>query len=141
MPATRYSTRQGEAIEAYLRSLGGQHVTAEQVAQHFAGPEQSIGRTTIYRNLKRLEQEGKLRRFTLGGQEGACYQYLAPGEAAACADHFHLRCERCGTLMHLSCTELDAISAHVQQKHGFRIDPLKTIFYGVCADCLAKEGQ
>jgi Fur family ferric uptake transcriptional regulator len=48
-----------------------------------------------------------------------------------------LKCDTCGTLVHLRCGMLDEISGHVYEEHSFLIDKGKLIFYGKCGDCLA----
>ena len=45
-----------------------------------------------------------------------------------------------GKLIHMHCDELPELQKHILQHHGFAIDPVRTIFYGVCSDC-AKEKQ
>ncbi len=128
-----YNTKQREAIIDYIVSLNGEHVTAGQIMQHFAGQGFSIGLTTIYRHLDRLVESGTLRRYTLDGTSGACYQYDAEEENP---DYFHLKCEECGALLHLKCGTLDGIRQHVFQDHAFEINAMKTVFYGKCAGCL-----
>jgi Fur family ferric uptake transcriptional regulator len=134
-----YATKQREAIYNYLASLDGEHVTADKIESHFAATATPIGRATIYRYLDRLVQEGSVQRFASGGQESACYRFIPAQTAERCTSHFHLRCDTCGELIHLECDELDEIAAHVYQEHAFKIDPLKTIFYGTCAQCAQKE--
>jgi len=48
-------------------------------------------------------------------------------------------CECCGRLFHLDCSQLEALSEHIREHHGFLLDYKNTILYGVCAACLAKE--
>ncbi|NLT58884.1 MAG: transcriptional repressor [Clostridiales bacterium] len=128
-----YSTRQREAILAYLASLGGQHITANQVALYFERAGSPIGLATIYRHLDRFVQSGKVRKHHLDGAPGACYQHIA-------GEHPHpqiqLKCEACGAVLHLHCSMLEEIPAHVYQAHSFQINPLKTVLYGKCPNCL-----
>ena len=35
--------------------------------------------------------------------------------------------------------ELQGLSEHVLTHHGFRINPLRTVFYGVCDECREAE--
>ncbi|MDR2135532.1 MAG: transcriptional repressor [Treponema sp.] len=135
-PAT-YRTRQGEDILGYIRSLGGSHVTVSGVARHFAGRDGNIGQTTIYRHLERLAAAGIVRKYVLGDGKSACYQYV--GDRAACREHFHLVCERCGALIHVDCDLLEELRAHLLLEHKFQLDMLKTVFYGTCAACPAPE--
>jgi len=39
----------------------------------------------------------------------------------------------------LDCSQLEALSEHIREHHGFLLDYKNTILYGVCAACLAKE--
>jgi Fur family ferric uptake transcriptional regulator len=130
-----YRTRQGEGILDYLRSLGDRHVTVSGVVRHFADRDENIGQTTIYRHLERLAAEGIIRKYVVGDGKSACYQYV--NAAAACREHFHLVCERCGALIHMDCELLEGLGAHLLLEHKFRIDTLKTVFYGTCDTCLA----
>ncbi|MDR3173387.1 MAG: transcriptional repressor [Treponema sp.] len=134
-----YRTRQGEGILEYVRSQGGRHITVSGMARHFAGTNENIGQTTIYRHLEKLAAEGTIRKYVLGDGKSACYQYV--DSQALCREHFHLICERCGVLIHEDCDLLEEIRAHLLLEHKFRIDMLKTIFYGTCAACLSASPE
>jgi Fur family ferric uptake transcriptional regulator len=137
--SSEYQTRQGTLILDYLASLGGEHVTAGSVAGHFENTKPPIGKTTVYRHLEKLVEASKLRRYFLEGGESACYQYIEGG--SECREHFHLKCENCGELIHLDCDVLNDVAAHVQKDHRFKINPLKTVFYGTCGRCLSKAAK
>ena len=47
------------------------------------------------------------------------------------------KCERCGALIHLECDELCQIQRHLFAEHGFVLNPLRTVFWGLCAACQA----
>lgn len=128
-----YHTKQGEAILSYIASLQGSHLTVEQIANYFEEQNQSIGMTTIYRNLDKFVSQGKIRKYVIDGISGACYQYQE--DVSLCGEHFHLKCEVCGELFHLQCESLDELSSHVALEHTFRINPTKTVFYGICQRC------
>jgi Fur family ferric uptake transcriptional regulator len=130
-----YHTRQGQRILDYMKSLRGGHVTVSQMARYFADEEEAVGQTTIYRHLEKLADEGKIRKYALNNGKSACYQYISGNEK--CREHFHLKCEICGSLIHADCDLLDRIQGHLLSKHHFQIDTLKTVFYGACKKCLA----
>jgi Fur family ferric uptake transcriptional regulator len=132
-----YATRQGTRILDYLESLDGRHVTVYDAARYFADAGEPVGQTTIYRHLEKLTEEGKLRKYILHEGKSACYQYVDDG--AKCREHFHLKCEQCGTLIHLECGTLNKIRRHIFKEHGFRINVLKTVFYGRCEHCLGGD--
>ena len=131
-----YKTKQHKAILGYVASLGGAHVTAAQIAGRFESAEFSIGRTTVYRHLEKLTESGKLRKYTIDGVSGACYQYVSGAEG--CGTHLHLKCEACGELRHLECETLSEIQRHVFDEHNFQVNAMKTVLYGKCAGCLQK---
>jgi Fur family ferric uptake transcriptional regulator len=130
-----YHTRQGQRILDYLKSLEGGHVTVNQIVRHFEDAEDAIGQTTVYRHLEKLTARGKIRKYVLHEDKSACYQYIDGG--ANCREHFHLKCEICGSLIHADCGFLDEIARHLFSKHEFRVNMLKTVFYGTCGKCTA----
>jgi Fur family ferric uptake transcriptional regulator len=126
-----YNTRQGDAVLNYVSSLGGKHATVDEISAHFAKSGRSVGVTTIYRQLEKLKQSGKVRKLIIDGISGACYQYVGELEA----DSLRLKCDRCGKLYSLECGEADNLGRHILKSHKFRIDPAKTVFYGECDSC------
>ena len=128
-----YQTKQGKALTDYLRSLGGRHVSAAEIAEKM--PEK-MSIATIYRQLEKLKAQGRVKKYVNDGGP-ACYQYI--GDGAECAGHFHLKCASCGALIHLDCPEVGRLTEHIFKEHGFRTDPLRSALYGTCAECLKKE--
>ena len=47
------------------------------------------------------------------------------------------KCEKCGKLIHLHCDELEEIQTHILKEHRFKMDPMRTVFYGLCENCMA----
>ncbi len=132
MSSGGYKTKQRDAILRYMQEHQEHHVTVNQISDSFAG---AIGVTTIYRHLEKLLEQGLIRKYTVDGA-GACFQYA---EDRQCREHFHLMCEKCGCLIHLECSHLNGLSGHILEEHGFRIDPFRTVFYGLCRDCIKEE--
>ena len=145
--STGYNTKQSQAILDYIASLGGSHVTVGQILGHFESVGFPIGLTTVYRHLDKLVRSGRVRRYIMEGVSGSCYQYEYVGGDVCTpvrresAEHFHLRCEDCGALLHLQCEILSGLPQRVYQEYTFQIDASKTVFYGKCADCLSKDGE
>ena len=129
-----YKTKQGELIFGILEKNADRHLTAEEICVLLKAEGNAVGTTTVYRNLEKLIAEGKIRRFRLEEGEPACYQYLG-GE---CHEHFHLKCENCGDLIHMDCHDMTNLAEHIKSHHGFAINPLKTVLYGVCERCRTK---
>lgn len=127
-----YQTRQGKALIEYLQTLGSRHVSAQEIAENL--PER-IGTATIYRQLEKLVEQGLVQKYVNDGAP-ACYQYI--GGEEGCRTHFHLKCMKCGTLIHLDCDEMNSLSNHILAAHGFLPDPTRSAIYGTCGDCLKK---
>ena len=127
MQRNEYSTRQREQIMDYLSELADAHVTADELMERLC-----LGKATVYRTLDRLVQQNVVRRYQLGGRQGACYQYVTDD---GCHHHFHLKCVGCGRLIHVECQLLDQTSRHIAEHHDFEVDQSKTVFYGLCRQC------
>lgn len=91
------------------------------------------GQATVYRTIDRLAASGELRKYIVDGSTAACYQ--KSGGKTGCREHFHLKCEGCGRLIHVECDELAKIASHMEKEHGFAVDSSKTVFYGICREC------
>lgn len=136
MEGKEYHTKQREVILEFLQKSGSRHVSVEEVLEHLKAEGQKVGRTTIYRYMEKLTREGTLRKYFIEEGAGACYQYIEPW--SACHEHFHLKCLKCGKLLHLECDFLNQIGEHIVTQHGFQVDHTKTVFYGTCKDCKEK---
>ncbi len=131
----KYNTKQRERILDYLQGVQGVHITAADVCNHFRDNGTTIGQSTVYRQLERLVDEGVINKYTIDKNSSACFEYIGQqghGEGTVC---FHCKCEKCGKLIHMHCDELEEIGAHLMEEHKFKLDPLRTVFYGVCEEC------
>lgn len=132
-----YRTKQRALVLSLLQRAGDRHLTADEIARSLAEEGNPVGRTTVYRCLDRLVEQGAVRKFLLGEGESACYQY----QSGECHSHYHLKCSRCGALLHLECSYLDGMAAHLREEHRFAIDPAKIVLYGLCDRCLAQQKE
>ena len=132
-----YRTRQKEELTEYLMKREGTDLTAAQLHADFGAMGLNMGMATIYRHLDKLVEEGTVRKYTIGATNSACYEFIGLHEGSP-VDCFHCKCENCGKLIHLRCEELVGIQKHIDATHGFAIDPMRTVFYGICADCRLK---
>jgi len=126
-----YKTKQKSFILECIKETDGKHFTADDIAEMLNKKGNRVGMATVYRHLERLLSEGEIKKYTIYGKAGACYQYS--GEAVC--EHFHLKCTGCGKLIHADCTFLDKLSEHIAEDHGFLIDGTRTVFYGKCSEC------
>lgn len=122
-----------------MKQLGGRHVTATEIQQGMFAADYPIGLATIYRQLEKLVQDGLLRKYTLDGHAGACYQYV--GSDTCAGEHYHLKCEGCGQLIHLDCHFVEDMQKHIQDEHGFTVNNNKTVLYGTCGKCSVNHSK
>ena len=87
----------------------------------------------IYKTRQKDEITRCLSSFGEEHFTAACYQNS--GGKTGCREHFHLKCEGCGRLIHVECDELAKIASHMEKEHGFAVDSSKTVFYGICREC------
>lgn len=132
-----YKTKQGDELRGYLESMSGRHITAGDVCEYFRQSGKPIGMATVYRQLERMVDEGIVAKYSIDSGTPACFEYLGAhsGEETC----YHCKCCVCGRLIHMHCDELPELQRHVLEHHGFSIDPVRTIFYGVCRDCAEKS--
>ena len=92
-----YRTKQREMILQFFAAHPGECFCAKDLIEQ---KSISVGTATLYRTLTLLSQEGKLKKYTESGGSSAFYQY---NESESCHYHFHLKCLRCGQLIHMDC--------------------------------------
>lgn len=132
-----YKTKQRDLILNYFIENNNRHVTAEEVVDHLKCQGTSVGKSTVYRYLEKLVEQGMVRRFFIEEGYGACYQYT--GNDKQCHEHFHLKCLSCGVLLHIQCDFLVEAERHIFNDHDFIIDNTKTVLYGLCEKCKDSE--
>lgn len=126
-----YKTKQRQIIEDCLKNNKNRHLTVEDIKRIIIVQKMSVGRTTIYRTLEKLFEEGKARKYTANRGDSACYQYADD----TCCQHFHLKCASCGKIIHTECEKIPALYTHIFKEHKFKVDDTKTVIYGLCEDC------
>ncbi len=132
-----YKTKQKELLVAFLRDHQGHHVTVELIRQHFREKGQTVGLTTLYRNLDKLVESGAVIKYVIPKGTGACYQYLE--QPVNHSKYYYLMCIECGKIIPLPCGHLEALSIHIGDEYHFRLDSAKTILYGYCGSCHAAK--
>ena len=136
MPARgQYSTAQREELVSFLEERRGEHVSVADICSHFRAQGKTIGTTTVYRQLERMVDEGEVNKYIIDLNTPACFEYIGEHRERGKNTCFHCKCEKCGRLIHLHCDELEEIQVHLKEEHGFRLDPRRTVFYGVCGEC------
>ena len=130
---TKRNTLQREIVHQAILSMQG-HVTADMVYESIHAAHPSISRATVYRNLRMLEEEGRIVRIDVPG--GAdCYE-------ARAREHYHIRCARCGELFDAKLPYMPKLVELEQAADSeFEICACNLLFVGFCPDCRARRAE
>ena len=136
----KYRTKQREILLDYFEHMSGTHITASDVCTYFKEQGAPIGKSTVYRQLESLVDEGIINKYIIGVGSPACFEYAGKaGDGRCIGTVFHCKCEKCGRLIHLSCDEIRRLKEHLYDEYRFRMDPARTVFYGLCEDCIKRD--
>lgn len=127
-----YNTKQKQALTEFFMQNNNRQYSAKEIAENMCAYAK-IGKSTVYRLIDKMVSDGTLRRFRGADAKSVVYQYT--GQNHECDSHFHLKCVNCGTLIHLECDSVSVLNQHIFTHHGFEVDPVKTVFYGLCKTC------
>ena len=119
--------------------MQGQHVTVQEIREYFKDREIAVGTTTIYRQLEKMVKDGLVEKYVVEGTNSACFEYIGESETSDYESCYHCKCEKCGKLIHLHCEDVVKLEQHLMDSHGFRMDPCRTVFYGICEECRGLE--
>lgn len=125
-----YNTKQKQTLKDFFKNNKDKQYSINEITDTIS--QNNIGKSTIYRLIDKMTEEGSIRRFR-GEGKSVLYQYV--GEHHECDSHFHLKCVDCGLLVHLECDYMRNLNEHITTHHKFDIDTSKTILYGVCSKC------
>ncbi|MBQ2767928.1 MAG: transcriptional repressor [Clostridia bacterium] len=138
MKRSTYATAQKQQLLDFLQAHHDQQFTIGALADALRASGFAHGRSTVYRQIGRLCDEGVVRRFAQEGSNTFVYQYIRLHPGCSGESHFHLKCVHCGKLIHLECLHLAEVRGHIQEAHSFRIGSARGILWGECSACMGK---
>lgn len=133
MSVNEYRTNNRTKIMEYLIASSERTVSVSDIACHMESLNCPVNVTTIYRYLDKLEKDGNVIKYSKDKNGKATYQYVE--RAHKCEEHIHLKCVKCGSVIHLDCHFMDEITNHIGVEHGFDIQCRDSVIYGICKDC------
>lgn len=125
----RYS-RQRDMIYEYLCS-SKEHPSADMVYEHLRNEMPNLSLGTVYRNLKVLEEMGKIRRVTTL-QNVERYD-------ACCYDHAHFVCDSCGCVKNLPVLDTQKVSDICEVDAEDIVTRMNITFGGICTECAKNQ--
>lgn len=124
----KYKTRQRVLVASCLEQYADMYMTVDRVVATIEASGEKVGRTTAYRALEAMVEEGAALKAVIPGGEAS---YRRSGGSVA----GQLVCLDCGFAASLDCGTAEGFAQHVLDHHGFEVDMARTVFYGRCSKC------
>ena len=131
-----YTTDNKKIVTAFFEKNRDSHYTIDSAIDELHKEGYDIAKSSLYRTVGNLCRTGILKRFEADGIDSFVYQYS--NFDTMCEMHFHLKCSRCGKLIHLECPQMNDIKKHIFNEHGFTIGG-GNIIYGLCKSCSSRS--
>ncbi|MBM3992764.1 MAG: transcriptional repressor [Planctomycetes bacterium] len=122
----RFTNQQRDMVQ-YIFSKHN-HFDADELIDEMKRENFQVSRPTVYRTLKKLVDAGLLRKINLGKRTVYEHDY-------GYAQHDHLYCDQCGSMIEFQESRLDELIRDVCQDQQFQLGGHSFIIRGTCADC------
>ena len=126
-------TRPRKTVASLIDQRDG-HFTSADLVSDARRKGVPVGRATIFRTLELFAELGVVERIDLPTGEHA-YVVCEP------AHHHHVVCSSCGRTTEIDDAGLEAMTASVEERTGFRIDRHRIELFGLCAECREQDGR
>lgn len=127
----RRNTIQKDLVLKTVQELK-RHLTADEVYEFIKKEHPTIGRGTVYRNLKILVEEGAIRKVEVPDGSDRFDFTLK--------DHYHVKCVKCGDIFDVDMEQLPDLKAKIRDTHGMEFLGYDIFFKGICPACRVTEG-
>ena len=104
------------------------HLTADEIFARVQTVNPYIDRSTVYRTLEFLKEQGIISETDLGG---GCAEY----ELVGGQPHHHLVCHSCGQVAVVDHALFQPLQEALLQQHGFAADLQHFAIFGKCRYC------
>ena len=126
-----YQTKQKKLLVDFFKNNTSKQFSINEIVNNLC--DDGSGKSTIYRLVSKMVSEGTLIRLSGKSGKNVVYQYV--GKDTNCHEHFHLKCNNCGKIIHLECPQMNEIGDHILNEHSFSVDLKKSVLYGLCSQC------
>jgi Fur family ferric uptake transcriptional regulator len=124
-------SKQREAIlDVFLRSE--RHVSVDDLYRLVRRKHPEVGRTTVYRTLKLLQQAGLASELQIEGESRFEREYKRQ-------HHDHFICRSCGEIFEFQSPEIERLQEEVAAGIGFVIEGHRHQIYGRCRRCESRR--
>lgn len=109
------------------------HATADEIYDAIVKEHPNVSRGTVYRNLNRLSEMGKIRKLELPGK--------ADRFDHRCEQHYHVKCQVCGRIFDVDMDCMPDLEKNIRSPHGFTFTGHDIFFRGICPDCQSRKPE
>ena len=118
-------------LDAFLRAA--KHVSIDDLLNIVQKRRPDIGRTTVYRTLKLLQEAGLASELALDGQQTR-FEVDYKRE-----HHDHFICKSCGDIFEFSSPEIERLQDVAADEIGFVIEGHRHQIFGFCKACATRR--
>jgi Fur family transcriptional regulator, ferric uptake regulator len=126
------SEQRDAILDAFLRS--DRHLSVDDLLQLVQRKHPEIGRTTVYRTLKLLQQARLATSLEVQGQSRFEHEFGRQ-------HHDHFICSSCGDIIEFSSPEIERQQDVIAAELGFVIQGHRHQIYGLCRRCAARAAE
>lgn len=130
------TTAQKLEIRRFLEAHRDRDMTVEEITEGLAERGLGIGIATVYRAVKRMEEDGVIVRRVDGARAKAAYRYCGDRSVRNTRAIF---CVSCGKNLTLPLDMASRFEGLVSEKTGFSVTDHQILLYGICPDCRSAE--
>ena len=125
-------TSQKLEIKRFLEANREREMTVAEISEALTQSGSGIGIATVYRAVKRLEEEGVILRMVNGTRGKTVYKYC--GDESVRNMHM-IFCQGCGKNLSIPFDVAHRFESAVSEKTGFAVTDHQLLLYGLCPDC------
>lgn len=128
-----YHTKTSDLISQFIQTKQEVGFSAGELSTFLKENGVIVNKTTVYRNLDKMTESGKLMKHKSLVSDGFIYQTVE--EENHCAEHIHFQCCKCGSVIHLDDEKTSEYLHSVSKDLGLEIDLNLSSLNGICQKC------
>lgn len=104
------------------------HPTIQEIYKFAKEKDPSIGQATIYRNVNKLVEEGKVIKLPNSSNESFHYDInIEP--------HTHMLCKRCGRIVDIYDNDYNELINTISNNNSLIVEKAVILLEGICSSC------
>ncbi len=131
-----YHTKTSDLISQFIQDRMEKSFTAAELSSFLKENGVDVNKTTVYRNLDKMTENGLLVKHKSMISDGFIYQSVE--DEHNCNEHIHFQCCKCGAVIHLDDEKTSEYLKSISRELGLEIDLHLSSFNGICQKCRTK---